>query len=269
MQQVRALIERVGPTEARVLITGESGTGKELVAAAVHAASRRVNRAFVTVNCAAIPRDLVESEMFGHERGAFTGATERRLGPLRAGPRGHALPRRDRRPERRGAGQAAPHAGDRRAPAHRRGDDAADRRARRVGHQPAAGGRGLGRQFPGGSLLPAQRLPDLTAPAARAAGGSPRPRRPPGRAGAAAAGGDVHAGGVRRAQLRTPGPATCASWPIWSSGSASSAGPRWTPARCAGCSAAAPPSPVPSGRARPAALGCARRLRARHDQRRA
>jgi two-component system nitrogen regulation response regulator NtrX len=80
MQQVRALIARVAPTEARVLITGESGTGKELVAAAIHGASRRRGRAFVTVNCAAIPRDLVESEMFGHERGAFTGATERRLG---------------------------------------------------------------------------------------------------------------------------------------------------------------------------------------------
>ncbi len=80
MRQVRALIERVGPTEARVLITGESGTGKELVAAAVHGASRRSQRPFVTVNCAAIPRDLVESEMFGHERGAFTGATERRMG---------------------------------------------------------------------------------------------------------------------------------------------------------------------------------------------
>jgi two-component system nitrogen regulation response regulator NtrX len=80
MQQVRALIGRVAPTEARVLITGESGTGKELVAAAIHSASRRKGRAFVTVNCAAIPRDLVESEMFGHERGAFTGATERRLG---------------------------------------------------------------------------------------------------------------------------------------------------------------------------------------------
>jgi two-component system nitrogen regulation response regulator NtrX len=80
MQQVKALIARVAPTEARVLITGESGTGKELVAAAIHAASRRRARAFVTVNCAAIPRDLVESEMFGHERGAFTGATERRLG---------------------------------------------------------------------------------------------------------------------------------------------------------------------------------------------
>jgi two-component system nitrogen regulation response regulator NtrX len=80
MQQVRALIARVAPTEARVLLSGESGTGKELAAAAVHAASRRAGRAFVTVNCAAIPRDLVESEMFGHERGAFTGATERRLG---------------------------------------------------------------------------------------------------------------------------------------------------------------------------------------------
>ncbi|MGH7509656.1 MAG: sigma-54-dependent transcriptional regulator [Gemmatimonadales bacterium] len=80
MQQVKALIARVAPTDARVLITGESGTGKELVAAAIHAASRRRARAFVTVNCAAIPRDLVESEMFGHERGAFTGATERRLG---------------------------------------------------------------------------------------------------------------------------------------------------------------------------------------------
>ncbi len=80
MQQVRGLIERVAPTEARVLLTGESGTGKELAAAAVHGASRRAGKAFVTVNCAAIPRDLVESEMFGHERGAFTGATERRLG---------------------------------------------------------------------------------------------------------------------------------------------------------------------------------------------
>jgi two-component system, NtrC family, nitrogen regulation response regulator NtrX len=80
MQQVATLISRVGPTEARVLITGESGTGKELVAAAIHASSRRHGRAFVTVNCAAIPRDLVESEMFGHERGSFTGATERRLG---------------------------------------------------------------------------------------------------------------------------------------------------------------------------------------------
>ncbi len=80
LRDVRALIARVGPTEARVLITGESGTGKELVAAALHLTSPRRDRPFVRVNCAAIPRDLVESEMFGHERGAFTGATERRIG---------------------------------------------------------------------------------------------------------------------------------------------------------------------------------------------
>jgi two-component system nitrogen regulation response regulator NtrX len=80
MRRVRELIGRVAPTDARVLVTGESGTGKELVAAAIHDGSPRRDRAFVRVNCAAIPRDLVESEMFGHERGAFTGATDRRIG---------------------------------------------------------------------------------------------------------------------------------------------------------------------------------------------
>ncbi len=80
LQEVRALIAQVGATEARVLIMGESGTGKELVAHAIHRASHRAARPIVSVNCAAIPRDLVESEMFGHERGAFTGAVDRRLG---------------------------------------------------------------------------------------------------------------------------------------------------------------------------------------------
>lgn len=80
MQAVRQLIAQVGPTDSRVLVTGESGTGKELVAAALHASSPRRELPFVRVNCAAIPRDLLESEMFGHERGAFTGATERRIG---------------------------------------------------------------------------------------------------------------------------------------------------------------------------------------------
>jgi two-component system, NtrC family, nitrogen regulation response regulator NtrX len=80
MLRVRSLIERIAPTDARVLVTGESGTGKELVAAAIHFGSARRDRPFVRVNCAAIPRDLVESEMFGHEKGSFTGATERRIG---------------------------------------------------------------------------------------------------------------------------------------------------------------------------------------------
>ena len=80
MRELRTMIQRVAPSDARILITGESGTGKELVASAVHAESKRRDRPFVRVNCAAIPRDLVESEMFGHERGAFTGATERRIG---------------------------------------------------------------------------------------------------------------------------------------------------------------------------------------------
>ena len=80
MARVREMIARVAPTDARVLVTGESGTGKELVASAIHFGSARRERPFVRVNCAAIPRDLVESEMFGHEKGAFTGATDRRIG---------------------------------------------------------------------------------------------------------------------------------------------------------------------------------------------
>lgn len=80
MERTREIIRRAGPSEARVLITGESGTGKELAASALHALSPRAGGPFIRVNSAAIPRDLVESEMFGHERGAFTGATERRRG---------------------------------------------------------------------------------------------------------------------------------------------------------------------------------------------
>ena len=74
MQGVRDLIQRIAPTDARVLITGESGTGKELVAAALHAGSTRADAPFIRVNSAAIPRELIESEMFGHEKGAFSGA---------------------------------------------------------------------------------------------------------------------------------------------------------------------------------------------------
>src|SRR6202171_2367113 len=80
LQKVLSLVSKVAPTDATVLVTGETGTGKELVARAIHRRSQRSSRAFVSVNCAAIPRDLIASELFGHEKGAFTGATQRRLG---------------------------------------------------------------------------------------------------------------------------------------------------------------------------------------------
>jgi two-component system, NtrC family, response regulator AtoC len=80
MQELLAQVERVGPSEATVLITGESGTGKEVIARLLHGSSGRAGRPFVPVNCGAIPEGLVESELFGHARGAFTGAIEKRVG---------------------------------------------------------------------------------------------------------------------------------------------------------------------------------------------
>jgi len=80
MGRLRQTIERAAPTPATVLITGESGTGKELVARAIHVGSQRKDKAFIQVNCAAIPDELIESELFGHEKGSFTGAVRKQLG---------------------------------------------------------------------------------------------------------------------------------------------------------------------------------------------
>ncbi len=82
MRAIFRNVERIARSEATVLISGESGTGKELVARAVHDLSSRAEGPFIAVNCGAIPRDLIESELFGHEKGAFTGATDRRIGRL-------------------------------------------------------------------------------------------------------------------------------------------------------------------------------------------
>ena len=99
-------IDQVAPTNATVLLLGETGTGKELLAEAIHGASARRKRALVKVNCAAIPATLIESELFGREKGAYTGALAAPDRPLRARRRVDALPRRDRRPAARRAGQA-------------------------------------------------------------------------------------------------------------------------------------------------------------------
>jgi PAS domain S-box-containing protein len=80
LKSVLSRISKVAPSNSTVLITGETGTGKELVARAIHRRSNRASRAFVSVNCSAIPRELIASELFGHEKGAFTGATQQRLG---------------------------------------------------------------------------------------------------------------------------------------------------------------------------------------------
>ncbi len=91
MQQVYTIIEQVAPSNTTILITGESGTGKELAARAVHRASKRKDQPFVSINCAAIPDGLMESEMFGHERGAFTGADKRRKGKFELADNGTLL----------------------------------------------------------------------------------------------------------------------------------------------------------------------------------
>ena len=80
LQTVLSAVSKVAPTDSTVLLTGQTGTGKELIARAIHRKSERAARAFISVNCAAIPQSLMASELFGHEKGAFTGALQRHLG---------------------------------------------------------------------------------------------------------------------------------------------------------------------------------------------
>ena len=96
MQQVFSRMEKVVNTDSTILILGESGTGKELVAKAIHFNGRRKEKPFVAINCGAIPADLLESELFGHVRGSFTGAVADKAGQIRGGQQRHHLSRRDR-----------------------------------------------------------------------------------------------------------------------------------------------------------------------------
>src|SRR5262249_61810845 len=84
LRRILAEVDKVAATDSTVLILGETGTGKELIARAIHKKSKRAAQAFITVNCAAIPPSLIASELFGHEKGAFTGAAQRRLGRFEA-----------------------------------------------------------------------------------------------------------------------------------------------------------------------------------------
>ena len=93
MRQVYEQVSQVARTNTTVLLRGESGTGKELIAHAIHYNSSRAKKPFIKVSCAALPQDLIESELFGYEKGAFTGAVGVEKGPLRAGRRRHAVPR--------------------------------------------------------------------------------------------------------------------------------------------------------------------------------
>ena len=120
MRRVMAQVDRVAASETRVCILGETGTGKELIARALHERSPRRDGPFVTLNCAAVPAELIESELFGHEKGAFTGAASRHIGQVRAGAPRHAVPGRDRRHAAGDAGEAAARAGGEAGGARRR-----------------------------------------------------------------------------------------------------------------------------------------------------
>ena len=167
MRQVFDLIIQAAPSRSTILIQGESGTGKELVARAIHSNSSRSERSFVTVNSGNLPPDLLESTLFGHVKGAFTGAVYPKKGTVRSrGSRQHLF-RRDRQRAARDPGEAAPRdSGARFHAARRHGDDQGGR-ADHCRHQRRSPADDGGGPVPRGSLLPAARHLD---PAARRSG---------------------------------------------------------------------------------------------------
>ena len=174
-RQAVELARKVAPTDASVMISGESGTGKELIAQFIHRHSRRASRKLVPINCAALPEPLLESEMFGHRKGAFTGADRDKPGLLETANGGHAVPGRADGDVASAPGQAAACAAGRCGAA--RGQRAAGcggRRALHLGHQPRAAGGGQRRRAARGSVLPSARGADQAPAAPEAAGGHSR-----------------------------------------------------------------------------------------------
>ena len=157
MQEIFATIERVAPTRATVLLAGESGVGKDLIARAIHFHSPRRDRPLVKINCTAMPENLMESELFGYEKGAFTGRQHHQARQVRAGRYGHGVPGRNRRRAGAHPGEAAARpAGARvRAPGQQR--DAPHRRARDRRHQPGPARGPRAGHLPRRPVLPPER----------------------------------------------------------------------------------------------------------------
>ena len=176
MRRIYAIIRRVGPSDAPVLITGESGTGKELVARALHELSARAARAFVPVHCGAIPEDLLESELFGHVRGAFTGAIAARTGRFQLAHHGTVF--LDEIGEMSAAlpGEAAARSRGRQLRSGRCGLEPAYRRPGDRGDPPRPARGHSGRHLPRRSALPPRRGPHPPPGAARASRGHPADR---------------------------------------------------------------------------------------------
>ena len=177
MQEVLATVERVAPTNSTVLLGGESGVGKDLIARAIHEKSRRASGPFIKINSTAIPENLLESELFGYEKGAFTGANASKPGKFELADKGTLVSRRNRRCAAGHPGEAAARvAGARvRAPgrhANREGGRAADRR-----HQPRSARSARAGNLSRRSLLSPERCSHRHCAAAPAQGRHSRPGR--------------------------------------------------------------------------------------------